>query len=141
VPHDEAVDTMVRSDALLLVIPRGPFADGVITGKLFEYLASGRPILCLTPVDGEAARMVRAHGAGVVADIDDEREIYAGLRALYDDWKAGRPRRGADRDAIRGYDRAHLAGRLASLFDAVTAEAGDRPSEGSARPVGSLAEA
>jgi glycosyltransferase involved in cell wall biosynthesis len=43
----------------------------VLSGKVFEYIASGRPILAAVPPDGAAADLIRRTGAGVVAPADD----------------------------------------------------------------------
>ena len=46
-----------ESDALLLLIPEaGGRGRGVLSGKVFEYLAAERPILALVPPDGAAAK-------------------------------------------------------------------------------------
>src|SRR5262249_52088919 len=59
------------SDVLLLLIPEaGGRGLGVMTGKIFEYLAAERPILAAVPPEGAAAQLVRETGAGVVAASD-----------------------------------------------------------------------
>ena len=56
------------SEALLLLIPEaGGRGKGVLSGKVFEYIAVGRPILAVVPPDGAAAELIRETGAGVVA--------------------------------------------------------------------------
>ena len=53
------------SDALLLLIPdAGGRGKGVLSGKVFEYLAAERPILAAVPPDGAAAELIRETGAG-----------------------------------------------------------------------------
>ena len=64
VPHREATRYMQESNALLLVIPDVPKANGILTGKLFEYLGAARPIIALGPVDGDAATILKETGAG-----------------------------------------------------------------------------
>ncbi len=49
VPHAEAVAGLRRAALLLLLINRVDGAEGIMTGKLFEYLASGRPVVGLGP--------------------------------------------------------------------------------------------
>ena len=78
------------SDALLLLIPEaGGRGRGVLSGKVFEYLAVGRPILAAVPEDGAAADLIRDTGAGVVAAPDDPAAIAAGLAELHARWRDG----------------------------------------------------
>ena len=72
-----------RPDALLLLIPEaGGRGKGVLSGKVFEYLASGRPILAAVPPDGAAAELIRETGAGVVVPPDDVDALKAALVQL-----------------------------------------------------------
>jgi glycosyltransferase involved in cell wall biosynthesis len=78
------------SEALLLLIPEsGGRGRGVLTGKIYEYLAAERPILAAVPPDGAAAKLVRDTGAGVVVASDDEAAIREALLDLHRRWKAG----------------------------------------------------
>jgi glycosyltransferase involved in cell wall biosynthesis len=52
------------ASALLLCIPDIKKNEGIITGKLFEYLAARKPILCIGPVNGDAAVIIRESEAG-----------------------------------------------------------------------------
>jgi len=71
------------SEALLLLIPdAGGRGKGVLSGKVFEYIAAQRPILALVPPDGAAADLIRETGAGVVAPPDDVEAIGAALVEL-----------------------------------------------------------
>jgi glycosyltransferase involved in cell wall biosynthesis len=60
----------------------------VLSGKVFEYLAVGRPILAAVPPDGAAADLIRATGAGVVAPPDDTVAIRDALAELHARWRA-----------------------------------------------------
>ena len=60
------------SDVLLLLIPdAGGRGRGVLSGKVFEYLAAERPVLAAVPPDGAAADLIRSVGAGPVVAPDD----------------------------------------------------------------------
>jgi glycosyltransferase involved in cell wall biosynthesis len=78
------------SEALLLLIPEsGGRGRGVLTGKIYEYLAAERPILAVVPADGAAAQLVRDTGAGIVVPSDDVDALREALLELHRRWKAG----------------------------------------------------
>lgn len=64
ITHTEAISRMVESDALLLLIPDVPGNEGILTGKLFEYLASQKPIIGIGPEQGDAAAIIKECQAG-----------------------------------------------------------------------------
>jgi glycosyltransferase involved in cell wall biosynthesis len=78
------------SEALLLLIPEsGGRGRGVLTGKIFEYLAAERPILAAVPPDGAAARLLRDTGVGTVVPSDDVDALRQALLDLHRRWAAG----------------------------------------------------
>ncbi len=81
---------MKAADVLLLLVPR---ADGrglsILSGKVYEYLASERPVLALVPPEGAAAELLRATGSAWIADPDDPDAILESLRAARDAWAGG----------------------------------------------------
>ena len=90
VPRRRSLELQRDSEALLLLIPEaGGRGRGVLSGKVFEYLAAERPILAVVPPDGAAAELVRRTGAGVVVPTEDPGAIRAGLQELYDRWQGG----------------------------------------------------
>jgi len=74
-PHDQAITHMANSSLLLLIIPENGDNKIIMTGKIFEYIASGRPILCLGPEDGEAAVLISKLNNGRCFDYADTRNI------------------------------------------------------------------
>jgi glycosyltransferase involved in cell wall biosynthesis len=92
-PHTarrKALELQKDSDALLLLIPE---AEGrgraVLSGKVFEYLAAERPILAAVPQDGEAARLLRETGTGILVSPDDIGGMRTALEGLVARWRAG----------------------------------------------------
>lgn len=75
VNHKEAVKYMLGSSILLLIIPDHPGNKCIITGKIFEYLSAGRPVLCLGPPEGDAAEILRETGHGATFPYNDDVTI------------------------------------------------------------------
>jgi len=89
-PRRVALAMQRDSEALLLLIPdAGGRGKGVLSGKVFEYLASERPVLAAVPPDGAAAELIREADAGVVAAPDDPAELRAALEELASRFQAG----------------------------------------------------
>ena len=88
--HREALELQRSSDALLLLIPEADGRGrGVLSGKVFEYLAAERPILAVVPPDGAAADLIREAGTGIVAAPEDVDGIRTALAGLHERWQAG----------------------------------------------------
>lgn len=114
-PHREAITAMCDADALLLCSPMGQNGDTIIPAKLFEYMATGRPIVTVGPAGSICERMVSEAQAGVSADFE-ERSIVAALSAVFDSWLRGSPMQGARADRITGFSRVALTCKLADVF-------------------------
>jgi glycosyltransferase involved in cell wall biosynthesis len=116
VGHRDAVAEMRAADALLFYVAPSSLAP---SGKIFEYLASERPILCVAHPDNLASRLVRDWEAGSWAAPDDDAGIE---RAILDLVARGRDG-GLDalpdvrRRTLEQYSRRALAGRLAGVLD------------------------
>lgn len=72
IPHNQVIEEQAKSDVLLLFVNNTPNAKGILTGKIFEYMASGRPILCIGPEDGDSARILNETKTGITVDFDDK---------------------------------------------------------------------
>jgi glycosyltransferase involved in cell wall biosynthesis len=109
------------SEALLLLVPEaGGRGRGVLSGKVFEYLAAGRPILAAVPPDGAAAELIRETGAGVVVAPEDVAGMRSALEGLHERFLDGglpsvelseEDRHGLSRQA-RVEETAELLGRI-----------------------------
>jgi glycosyltransferase involved in cell wall biosynthesis len=120
VPHDEALRHMARSTLLLLVIEQFAQAEGMITSKLYEYLASGRPVLGVGPPTGDANALLQRHSAGEVVERTDAAQIREVVRTHYDAWARGEPLTGASVGSLREHTRRHQARRMARVLNDVT---------------------
>ena len=122
-PHRAALAAASENDVLLLVLPPGPSGRPILTGKLFEYLGLGLPILALAP-EGPAASLVREAGAGCVVDPQDAQGVAAALARFYSDTTSTELPAIPDPTVIERFDRRRQAADLAELLDALS---GRRP--------------
>lgn len=127
IPHAAAKQAQVDADYLLLIVDTGATSDGVIPGKLFEYVAARRPIFALAD-PGATATIIREGRLGWVVDAEDKEGCKALLREVL-----GQPVPETftpDETFLQQFDRRHLSARLVKLFDAVV---GDSPSSSARR--------
>jgi glycosyltransferase involved in cell wall biosynthesis len=114
-PHDMVLRETARARLLLLLLNNTPNVQGIIPGKLFEYLASGRPVLCIGPTGGDAARIIAETGAGITVDFGDIAALDKALTAFYQQYREGSLE--ASTTGIAAYSRKELAGRMARLLN------------------------
>ncbi|MFQ5571052.1 MAG: glycosyltransferase family 4 protein [Rhodothermales bacterium] len=119
VSHDEAVEQQVKADVLWMTIGKRPGAEGISTGKLYEYIGVRKPILALVP-EGAAKETLEPYGAAWVVEPDDVRAIEKTLAVIVQRWKAG-TLPVANETYVRQFERRRLTGRLAALLARSTA--------------------
>jgi glycosyltransferase involved in cell wall biosynthesis len=124
VTYPEAIAAMRASSVNLLVLGPEPASKGIMTSKLPEYLAAGRPVLALVPADGVAADIVRRAGAGEVVPPDDADAVAGAIGRLYAQWKAGTAA-APDPAVVAEFDRAALAGQIDGLLRGLVGKAAD----------------
>lgn len=71
IPREDAISKQCAADILLLLRWDDPREDGVLAGKLFEYIGAARPILSIGSETGEAADIIRNNNLGVVSSDPD----------------------------------------------------------------------
>jgi glycosyltransferase involved in cell wall biosynthesis len=111
-PQAEALKSMEKTDYLLLTMTN----DISVPGKLFEYMASGKPILAVTTPGGEVDRILRETGAGVSAPPSAPGEIRKMLEQAFAAWRAGAGPAKTELDRIRRYERPQLISQYACMI-------------------------
>jgi glycosyltransferase involved in cell wall biosynthesis len=89
VPHNEVIDLYLSSSVLLLVLAHTSIAEGNTPGKMYEYMASGTPIVGIGPSTGDAADILKKTKTGVMIERNDIAGIEQHLLSLYETWKSG----------------------------------------------------
>lgn len=88
--HRAALDEMVNSELLILLINRYVDEPGVIPLKLFEYTGSGTPVLGLGDPKGRSAQILQSHNAGEMIDYADQPAILWEIQQHYKQWQSGK---------------------------------------------------
>ncbi|MFM9075655.1 MAG: glycosyl transferase [Bacteroidota bacterium] len=87
VDHREIIRLYGQSAALLLILTGYRDAEGFLPGKLYEYLATGLPVIAEGPTVGDAATLLQQSGAGEMKDSADHAGIQASLDKAFTDWQ------------------------------------------------------
>jgi glycosyltransferase involved in cell wall biosynthesis len=116
-PHSQAIEKQQSSQLLLLLINQSPNANGILTGKFYEYLASKRPILAIGPTDGDAAGVLKVTGAGIMAGFSDENATYAAIMEFYKQYKTDTLN--VKTESVERFSRRSLTGELATLLNSL----------------------
>lgn len=119
VPHGECIKRQLASDVLVLIEGTGRGSDAFYTGKIFEYMNTGRPVLAILPENGAAAGLVRKTKIGIVAHTDNVEKIKSAVLKYYNDWQQGTLVFSPNREEIEKYERKALTKQLAEIFDLV----------------------
>ncbi len=123
-PHAAAVEEQRKASLLILPLRKEPEYKAVLPGKLFEYLASWRPVLGIGQPDGAMSMVLNTTKTGVVLDWNDRKSI-----ARYVDFCWEKHKKGElnveDADISR-FTRRELTASMARLFDTLTSRENKR---------------
>lgn len=115
VPHQQSVRYLLSSSALLMGIPDVALNKGILPGKVFEYLAARKPVLCVAPAGSDADHILREAGAGQALPYDDAALMARVLDGLARQWLQS-PNLDLPASAVvERYSRQGQAARLAEL--------------------------
>jgi glycosyltransferase involved in cell wall biosynthesis len=121
-PHTDCVRRMAEAD--LLFLPLFRWADaapmGVLPLKVYEYMASGKGILCAAS-EGDMKETLKPAGTAIFVNPDDPADFADRLADAHRRWSRGELTFSPDWTYIAGFHRRTLTGRLARLMDDVLA--------------------
>lgn len=134
VSHHESARLQRQADVLLSICYDDRTATSVLPGKIPEYLAARRPILCVSG-PGPRTEIIERAGAGVVVHPEDREGVVDALESCWRQWKRGALEVDSDLEWIEAhFSRERQVERLAGLLEGAAAEI--RPSGKSAFPSG-----
>jgi glycosyltransferase involved in cell wall biosynthesis len=115
-PHRVSLEFVTGADLLLLVGGRHRWEE---TGKIYEYLAAGKPVLGVVEPTGAAAHLLRRYDQGRVADRTSPAEVAEQLAGAI---AGGRQTNAPQPPPWLGeFERRRLVGRMAGVFDRASA--------------------
>ena len=84
-PHDQVRTLQQQADVLWMTVGTRPGAEGISTGKLFEYIGRRKPILALVP-EGTAKDTLKRYGAAYFAPPEDADAIQTAIGDIHAHW-------------------------------------------------------
>lgn len=118
VPANELPAALNQSSILLLLANKasatGP--KGILTTKVFEYLAVEKPILCVRSDESYLAELIHETQSGLAAVNVDE--VYHFIRSCFNQWKTeGYTSVNLNREVVKSFSREKQAAEFARILD------------------------
>lgn len=114
-PHSIAIEEQRKASLLILPLRKEPEYKAVLPGKLFEYLASWRPVLGIGQPDGAMSIILNTTKTGIVLDWEDKTSISKFIDLCWSRHLEGDlTTEGAD---ISQFTRHNLTRRMVDLFE------------------------
>lgn len=89
ISHDKAVEEMASSDLLLITNFPNESSKGIIPGKIFEYLATGKQIISFGPDEADVSRILTETNAGKHFSYEDSKAVRDFILEKFELWKNG----------------------------------------------------
>ncbi len=119
VPRNQALQYMANSQMLLLLLNLAGNTMGRIPGKLYEYFAVKRPIICLSPAGSDSDNMITEVGAGFSAEYHQKNEIKKLLVHFFEIWQKDKIIK-IETANFEKYTNYNQTQKIAKLLDEIT---------------------
>ncbi len=114
-PHRESIKQLEQSSALLLIIESGIGSEGIYTGKIFEYIRSGRNIIAIVP-EGVARDLINETNTGFCCYPSSIIEVENAILNSYLIWKGEKPVLDINWEKVKQYERGCITNQLIELI-------------------------
>ncbi|THV61952.1 glycosyltransferase family 4 protein [Chryseobacterium candidae] len=112
--HGKAVEEMQNSDMLLITNFPNESSKGIIPGKIFEYLASGKQILSFGPEKADVAKILEETQAGKHFNYQDTETVKKFILEKFELWKNGSLLKNTQN--IEQFSRKNLTSQLTEVL-------------------------
>ncbi|MCJ8154912.1 glycosyl transferase family 1 [Chryseobacterium sp. SSA4.19] len=113
--HDKAIEEMKKSSLLLITNFPNESSKGIIPGKIFEYLATGKQIISFGPDKADVATILDETKAGKHFSYQDTESIKAFILEKFGLWKNGAL--AENTQSIEQFSRKNLTKKLAEILE------------------------
>lgn len=117
VSHHDALQYNLESNLLLLLVGDKPEYKNVYTGKIFDYLRSGKPILAIAPSPSVVEETLQEVGHGYVVQSSEKERIKEIILQEYNAWLQSSENIYLQNPLIEQFERKYLTGKLAMALD------------------------
>lgn len=117
-PHIEAVKEQLGASILILPLRKEPEYRATLPGKIFEYLASRKPVLGIGQSDGAMAALIEQTHSGEVFDWEDKVAIASFVDRCWELYLSGENWNNTDN--IEQYSRTATTAKMAALMKSLT---------------------
>ncbi|MDO4727629.1 MAG: glycosyltransferase family 4 protein [Bacteroidota bacterium] len=114
IPHDQCIVEQHKSQVLLLIESDSEETKTILPGKLYEYMASGRPILAIANEQSDIKRIIRLTNTGIFCDYSEKEKIKDTLIDFYQQYKNNNLESAPI--GLQYFSRKNLTKRLADII-------------------------
>jgi hypothetical protein len=114
-PHGDAVREQRSASILILPLRKEPEYKAVLPGKVFEYIASLRPVMGIGQSDGAMSMIVSRTNTGTVIDWEDKATMKEFIDICWEKHLAGELR--VENADIEQFTRKKLTAEMVSLLE------------------------
>lgn len=114
--HSNLLNEYAKADLFLLVVNKSRNAKAQITGKIYEYLAVGKPVLSLCPTNSDTAKLLEKTGLGIICAVDDKASIKQNLLNQFTLFNQKKELQ-LNKNVIQQYTRENLTKKLVNTLE------------------------
>lgn len=120
VSHQESLNAINKANVLLLTNFDNVASKGIIPGKLFEYMATGNPILAVGPNDADVEKILLKTKAGEYFNHQEVEKIKSTIHNIYNQWLVNpKSKFLTNENAVQQFNRKNLTKKLAKIIHTI----------------------
>ena len=120
VSHQESLDAINKANVLLLTNFDNVASKGIIPGKLFEYMATGNPILAVGPNEADVEKILLKTKAGEYFNHQEVEKIKSTILNIYNQWLVNpKSKFMTNEKEVQQFNRKNLTKKLAEIIHTI----------------------